>query len=111
MIRLTKQAHSLHRLELDDITIWFSYETPVAFEITGNNVRCNNCMKQYKDKDLLTCENCNTDEYLMDTPYGFKITKNIWSSTTGKHLNMINSDRSIRIEFDEFIKLLTEALE
>ena len=38
------------------------------------------------------------------------ITKNIWSSTTGKHLNIINDDKSIRIDNHEFNKLLQEAI-
>lgn len=88
MIRLIKQANNLHRLEVPFLntgkstgitSIWFSYETPIAFYINDN--------------------------------IGWRITKNIWSSTTGKHLNMIDDDKSIRIDNHEFNKLLTEALQ
>lgn len=34
----------------------------------------------------------------------FHIIKNYWSSTTGKHLNWINSDKSIREDADTFKK-------
>lgn len=78
MIRLIKQAHNLHRLELFDIDIWFSYETAIAYKNTMND--------------------------------DFQITKNIWSSTTGKHLNMINPDKSIRVDNHEFNKLLQKAV-
>ena len=98
MVKLTKQAHNLHRLELDDITIWFSYETPIAFEATVWEV-----VENHPD--------ATHDKVIKDAKEVFYITKNIWSNTTGKHLNMINPDRSIRIDNHEFIKLLTEALE
>lgn len=81
MIRLTKEAQNLHKLTTDKLEIWFSYEIPVAFGIIGG-----------------FCE------------YKMYITKNIWSSTTGKHLNMIDPDGSKRVENSEFNKLLEEAL-
>lgn len=31
---------------------------------TTDKVRCNNCMK-IQDKNIITCVNCHTDEYLM----------------------------------------------
>ena len=37
------------------------------------------------------------------------IRKNDWAQTTGKHLNYINPDKSVRISGKEFEKLLAEA--
>ncbi len=37
-----------------------------------------------------------------------KIIENLWGPTTGKHLNYINPDHSIRIDESEFDKLLSE---
>lgn len=51
-------------LVLGDVTIYFSYSTPVAY--------------------------FSPDE-------GFVISENVWSVTTGGHLNAINSDKDIRI--------------
>jgi hypothetical protein len=51
------------RLDLESITLWYSYDTIIA----------------YRD---------NTD--------GMVICENVWGTTTGKHLNWINSDHSIR---------------
>lgn len=51
------------------------------------------------------------------TPIAFclngKITirKNEWSTTTGKHLNAVNSDKSIRIDGDSFKVQYREALD
>ena len=36
-MKLIKQANSAHVLDLDDIQILFSYETPVAVWITGSH--------------------------------------------------------------------------
>lgn len=33
---------------------------------------------------------------------GLVIIKNYWSKTTGKHLNAINTDKSIRVDSKEF---------
>lgn len=38
------------------------------------------------------------------------ISENYWSTTTGKHLNVINPDHKIRIKSDEFNKLLNKAM-
>ena len=65
-------------LELPAITIYFSYETPIAFN-------------DYDGE-------------------GFVIRENDWSTTTGKHLNAIDSDHSVRIPGDKFNELLEEAL-
>lgn len=55
--------------------------------------------------------------YSYDTPIAFigreglVIRENDWSTTTGKHLNWINEDKSRRISGEEFEKLLTLELE
>ena len=41
---------------------------------------------------------------------GLVIRKNDWSTTTGKHLNAINDDKSRRIDGSEFEKQLKEVL-
>lgn len=42
---------------------------------------------------------------------GLVISENVWSSTTGKHLNWINPDKDRRVKHEEFEKLLKETLE
>ena len=42
------------------------------------------------------------------THYELLIRKNDWQQTTGKHLNFINPDKSIRVDGDEFEKQLKE---
>lgn len=39
---------------------------------------------------------------------GFVIRENDWSNTTGKHLNAINPDHSIRIKSEDFERELTD---
>ncbi len=85
MTRLIKVTNNLHKVELDlkpqiKTIIWFSYETPIA---------------------------CLPDQ---DIPSDLLITKNIWSVTTGKHLNIINPDKSIRIENHVFNEKLKRAI-
>ncbi len=41
---------------------------------------------------------------------GLVISKNIWGTTTGKHLNWINPDKSKRIKYDDFQVQLQSAL-
>ena len=38
------------------------------------------------------------------------IRKNDWKTTTGKHLNEINTDKSLRVDEETFYKLLDEEL-
>ena len=40
--------------------------------------------------------------------YKMVISENCWSNTTGKHLNWINRDKSVRIPRAEFEKLFEE---
>lgn len=63
--------------------VYFSYETPIGFSVNGGNG------KEYGH--VVKC-------------------KNIWSSTTGKHLNMTGNDTSTVLENSEFVKLLDEYL-
>ena len=37
------------------------------------------------------------------------ISKNVWSVTTGKHLNWICRDKSIRMDYQKFLELLQKA--
>ena len=41
---------------------------------------------------------------------GFKVCENVWTSTTGKHLNWLESDKKRRIPRTEFKRLLSKAL-
>lgn len=34
-MRLIKHSNTLHELENDNVTVWFSYETPIAFFVQG----------------------------------------------------------------------------
>jgi hypothetical protein len=38
------------------------------------------------------------------------ISKNVWSVTTGKHLNWISEDKSIRLPYGEFTQKLDKVL-
>jgi len=83
-MRLNKIANNLYKLELNVknqimSVVWFSYETPVAF---------------LADRDITS---------------DLVITKNIWSNTTGKHLNIIDKDKDKRIDNHEFIEKLNRA--
>ena len=71
---------SCRAISIGNITLYFSYDTIVAFSI-GNKLT---------------------------------ISENVWSNTTGKHLNFINPDKSIRIPYEEFkkkLETLEEAIE
>ena len=45
-----------------------------------------------------------------DSNTGLVIRENDWSKTTGRHLNAINPDHSIRIKSEEFEKKLNKCL-
>ena len=63
--------YGLHTMVFEDgkgNRFWFSYDTLVAFKISGE----------------------------------FHIVKNYWGTTTGKHLNWIDSDHSIREDYETF---------
>ena len=63
---------SCRAVSIGDITLYFSYNTIVAFSIG----------------------------------YKLTISENVWSNTTGKHLNFINPNKSIRTPYEEFKKKL-----
>ena len=39
------------------------------------------------------------------------VSQNVWGTTTGKHLNWIESDKKIRVKHDDFVKKLAAMLE
>lgn len=44
-------------------------------------------------------------------PYGEVISENVWTVTTGKHLNWLQPDKSRRVSNEEFEEKLTQVLE
>ena len=85
-MKLKKIASNFHKVVTDKITIWFSYETPIAF--------------------LMCLPNMHTPE----EPWLW-VRQNEWGTTTGKHLNMIDNGRKqMRIPGDRFVRQLDEAL-
>lgn len=42
---------------------------------------------------------------------GLVVSKNVWGVTTGKHLNWIEDNKKVRIEYSEFEKQLEEMLD
>ena len=68
--------HNAMCIEINDLTIYLSYQTVIAFSDSGK----------------------------------LTIIKNYWSTTTGKHLNAINRDKSIRLDNDQFEKELQKLL-
>ena len=73
MTRMENICKNLHKVIDDNKTLYFSYETCIAFKINGK---------------LTVCEN-------------------IWSRTTGNHLNLIdNGDKKSRISYKDFINKL-----
>ena len=57
----------------------------------------NNNAYYYSYETLIAFESIKT---------GLVIRQNVWGNTTGKHLNWINSDKSIRVNEDTFNKKL-----
>lgn len=41
---------------------------------------------------------------------GLVVSKNVWGTTTGKHLNWIDDNKDIRLSRAEFIQKLNEAI-
>lgn len=67
---------NLTEVKIGTITVWFSYETPVAFDCAD---------------------------------YGLVVSENVWTMTTGRHLNAIDEGRTDeRISHDQFVTLLNE---
>jgi hypothetical protein len=47
-----------------------------------------------------------------DGPTGTVVSENVWSVTTGRHLNELDGgDKKSRVPHDEFVKKLSESLE
>lgn len=68
-MRLVNLRPNFNRVDSGKVSVWFSYETPIAFTNSrGETV----------------------------------IRKNVWGSTTGKHLNAVCSDKSVRIDGESF---------
>jgi hypothetical protein len=53
---------------------------------------------------LFSYETCVAYSALTD----LYISENVWSQTTGKHLNLLNPDKSIRLPNEEFNSLLKQ---
>src|SRR3972149_2372874 len=68
-------AHTL-AVSIGQITVYFSYKTPVAFE----------------------------------TPHGLVCSENVWSTTTGKHLNWIEPDKTKRVSNLEFERRFSDVV-
>ena len=68
-------AHSL-RVSIGTLTLYFSYETVVAFKTCGRLICC----------------------------------KNVWTTTTGKHLNWIEPDKKQRVSYKGFEAALIKVL-
>lgn len=62
-MRLEKISNNLYVFITEELSVYFSYETPIAFEHEGE----------------------------------LYISENVWTNTTGKHLNMIDSDKKNRM--------------
>jgi len=75
MILLKQLAPNFNELVIDNVSIWFSYQNPVAI---------------YSD--------------------GLYISKNIWSPTTGNHLNIINPAKSLRVDHAKVLEAIREAV-
>lgn len=66
------------KINIGTTTVWFSYDTPIAFRSSGERV----------------------------------VRENVWSTTTGKHLNAIDGGtktaKAERVSSDEFDRALDE---
>ena len=91
-MKLKKLDNNYHVLQFDRPVsytdgklqqVYFSYETPIAYSVNGGNG------KEYGH--VVKC-------------------KNIWSSTTGKHLNMTGNNTSTILDPVEFNKELDNLL-
>lgn len=70
------------RVRTDGGVFWYSYETLIAYKL-------------YKP--------------LYEGPDELHVHENVWGPTTGKHLNWINDDHSIREDEDTFSEALINA--
>lgn len=67
------------------------------------------------DTDNFTCVKINDNDFYFSykTCIAFQLSghlikacENVWSTTTGKHLNYVCSDKKKRIPYDDFMQLL-----
>ena len=74
---ISKLSNELTCVEVNGVTVWYSYTTPVAFHVNGHTR---------------------------------VVHKNVWSKTTGKHLNMIDGggNTAHRVDREEFERLWNE---
>ena len=80
-------AHALV-FYMPNITVWFSYKTPIAFRIFNDS-------------------NPNMAKYGL-----MKVRVNDWSTTTGRHLNAIDGgDKKNRISGEQFERELSLAVQ
>jgi hypothetical protein len=75
-MKLVNLKPNFHVLLHETYSIWFSYETPIAY----------------------------SDDY-----GNLYVSNNEWSSTTGKHLNYIESDKSKRIPHNLLISIINSS--
>lgn len=80
-VSFNSQAANFNTVTIGDLTIWFSYETPIAFRVIGQPTI---------------------------------VRQNVWSTTTGKHLNRIDGGDKIakerRVDSETFNRLLAAAV-
>jgi hypothetical protein len=77
MIRLRNIASNFHKVVVGKMTIYFSYETPIAVK---------------------------------HPEAGLVVSENDWSVTTGKHLNSIEPNKSVRVPHKQVLELIDEHL-
>ena len=79
-IKLNKLGANFTCVDLGDLSVWFSYNTPIAFQ--------------------------------SGTWGTLVVRENVWSTTTGKHLNAIDGGdkkaKARRVSSDEFNRALDE---
>ena len=86
-----KLSHNFNKIIIGSNTYYFSYETLVAFE-------------GYIPREL----------YLEHFQSGLSelftvlVSENVWSKTTGKHLNMIDPHKQYRVPNEIFDKIISE---
>ena len=77
MPSIRRLAPNFTQVNIASVSVWFSYETPIAFAYGGQTVVCHN----------------------------------IWSSTTGRHLNKIDGGKKInRVSIEKFYELYRNAV-
>ena len=95
----------MDNIELDakSVKYWLSC-TPICEQYSGPN-----STKIYMN-GLTIYYSYSTVVAFWGELHGRQIAKNTWSVTTGKHLNDIDPDHSIRLDYDQFANLLAEEL-